>query len=66
MSIGCNRCERTGWLNTHQLPEDVDPQNHASVERWIAAVDPTTHDVMPCDCCDGSGEHEEATIFDCM
>lgn len=55
MSIKCNRCDGTGFLNIHQLPFDFhdckDPI--AAAEQYIEDQD--DHDVQVCDCC-GDGE----------
>jgi uncharacterized RmlC-like cupin family protein len=47
MTITCNRCEGTGWLNAHQVPLN------AEIEEW--ALSHTDHDVVICDCC-GDGD----------
>lgn len=59
----CTRCDNSGFLNTHQLPENLaklldelgaeDFLNHAS--RYLKDRD--NHDVQVCDCC-GNGEDE--------
>jgi hypothetical protein len=54
MSQGCTRCEGCGFLNAHQLPDEVDVADRGAVLRWIR--DNQAHDVVVCDCC-GDGEH---------
>lgn len=51
--INCTRCAGTGFLNIHQLPDDVDGYDFDAVDAWWKAN--TGHDVQPCDCC-GDGE----------
>lgn len=71
MLIHCNRCEGTGFVNIHQLPDAVDVYNPEVVLAWIEAqTEP--HDVQVCDCCgDGEqwdsepGEHSGDGPFDC-
>lgn len=65
MSIGCNRCEETGFINTHQIDDDSCDFSRDDIEYWIESQNDEGHDVMECDCCDGSGQHQEK-IFDCM
>lgn len=54
----CTRCENTGFLNLHQIPEDsittMGEDLVNEVPKWMAAqTEP--HDVQICDCC-GNGE----------
>lgn len=69
--MNCTRCECTGFLNLHQIPDDVmvaaenGPDFCAVILAWMAAND--DHDVQICDCCgDGEewygepGEHDES------
>lgn len=49
----CTRCEGTGFLNIHQLPDSIDEFNTDAVLTWIEEND--NHDVQVCDCC-GDGE----------
>ena len=51
----CTRCDGTGYLNTHQLPDDVDGHDPDAVDKWIAQQIDSPHDVQVCDCC-GNGE----------
>lgn len=58
MATNCTRCDGTGFLNLHQIPEtelteiEVDLVNR--VQEWIKQqLEP--HDVQVCDCC-GDGE----------
>jgi hypothetical protein len=54
--MNCTRCEGTGYLNLHQIPEEIHCDEHPTVwvPRWlIAQTQP--HDVQECDCC-GDGE----------
>lgn len=68
MSFSCTRCEGSGFLNIHQVPDNV-LVRHAEtgdgevIVAWIR--DNSDHDVGVCDCCgDGEGwygtpgEHE--------
>lgn len=52
----CTRCDGTGFLNIHQLPDGVD-HDMESVEKWLKTAGEcgVNHDVQPCDCC-GDGE----------
>lgn len=49
----CTRCEGTGFLNIHQLPDSIDAFDTDAVLKWIEEND--NHDVQICDCC-GNGE----------
>lgn len=50
----CTRCDNTGFLNVHQLPDGVLELGVDAVLVWIKAqTEP--HDVQVCDCC-GDGE----------
>lgn len=51
--MNCTRCDGTGFLNAHQLPEDNPPNGIEEILAWIEAND--DHDVQVCDCC-GDGE----------
>jgi len=51
--MNCTRCEETGFLNTHQLPDGLLDQGIDAVLEWIETND--DHDVQVCDCC-GNGE----------
>lgn len=51
--INCTRCEGTGFINTHQIPEDTDLISDKDYFTWINGN--TGHDVKVCDCC-GDGE----------
>jgi len=59
MSIGCTRCEGTGFLNLCQVPEKTLEASDSSkcpsdvILAWMRANE--DHDVMVCDCC-GDGE----------
>lgn len=70
----CTRCDATGFLNTHQLPESVDAFDADAVLAWIEK-ETAPHDVGVCDCCgDGEGWYSEPgqhdrsiqPYFDCM
>lgn len=60
----CTRCQGTGFLNIHQLPDELqiigflngfETDNwHEYVLMWINNND--NHDVSVCDCC-GDGEY---------
>ena len=49
----CTRCENSGFLNLHQVPEAL-RDNIKAVKSWITA-NPSS-DVSVCDCC-GNGEN---------
>lgn len=54
----CTRCEGTGFLNLHQIPDAIlvamDSDYRELVPKWITEqTEP--HDVQVCDCC-GNGE----------
>lgn len=60
MPIHCTRCEESGFLNLHQMPDryygshingDIDDIDE--ILKWIKSND--DHDVQVCDCC-GDGE----------
>ena len=58
MMTTCTRCEGTGFLNLHQIPDAIlaamDSDFRELVPKWIAdQTEP--HDVQVCDCC-GDGE----------
>jgi len=48
----CNRCDGSGFLNLHQIDEDVPQDYFEYVLNWIKTHD--DHDVSVCDCC-GNG-----------
>ncbi len=52
--MNCTRCEGTGFLNVHQLPDSIDVTLLEEVLLWIEQA-PEQHDVQVCDCC-GDGE----------
>lgn len=57
MPITCTRCEGTGFINLHQIPEnDLPPDNELidEIPKWIASH--SDHDVSVCDCC-GDGNY---------
>lgn len=67
----CTRCDGTGYLNTHQIPEE-EPRSIDSIEAWMRRMkrDGLAHDVTVCDCCgDGQdwygepGEHNAASYY---
>jgi hypothetical protein len=54
----CTRCQSTGFLNLHQIPDDdlaaIEDDLVAGILAWIdAQTEP--HDVVICDCC-GNGD----------
>ena len=51
--MNCTRCEGTGFLNLHQLPDENQPDGQDEILEWIDSND--DHDVTVCDCC-GDGE----------
>lgn len=55
MALNCTRCEGSGFLNLHQIPEGdiADFGNLEAVLAWISDHD--DHDVSVCDCC-GDGD----------
>ena len=58
MSLTCTRCESSGFLNIHQIPEDIcrlwDNDGHEVIIEWMKSN--TDNDVQVCDCC-GDGEY---------
>ncbi len=54
MSLTCTRCENTGFLNIHSVPDEIlqifdHEGEHKIIEDWIKnGGDP---DVTICDCC---------------
>lgn len=50
----CTRCDGTGFLNIHQLPDDIDINDVNSVLLWVD--ENKNHNVSVCDCC-GNGEY---------
>ena len=50
----CTRCDGTGYLNLHQIPEDWWGLTEPEMYLWVQSPDNTT-DVQVCDCC-GDGE----------
>ena len=63
MPTTCTRCENTGFLNIHQIPEE-DISDCNSPPEWVDAVliwiaSHSDHDVTVCDCCgDGDSWHD--------
>ena len=56
MSLTCTRCDSTGFLNVHQLPDGFHDDSDDPIGetlKWIEANE--GHDVQVCDCC-GDGE----------
>jgi len=51
----CTRCEGTGFLNTHQLPDGVDGYDQDAVLGWLKSPEGQESDVQICDCC-GDGD----------
>lgn len=56
----CTRCNTTGFLNLHQLPDWLlhhfeHTGDDLAVINFIETEE--HHDVCVCDCCDGSGQH---------
>lgn len=68
MSTTCTRCDSSGFLNLHQIPDDEMYEIDCDldlIQKWIEEHD--DHDVQICDCCgDGDdwygdpGEHYNA------
>lgn len=68
--MSCTRCQGTGFINLHQVPDDVLKQFDATgsyelILQWIK--DNADHDVSVCDCCGDTndwygtpGEHNES------
>lgn len=50
----CTRCEGSGFLNTHQIPDGLLDRGADAVFDWMAERT-APHDVQVCDCC-GDGE----------
>lgn len=63
MATTCTRCQGTGFLNIHQVPDDVSHQfeetgNHQLIIDWASENE---SDVGFCDCCgDGDGWYDVA------
>lgn len=56
MAINCTRCEGTGFLNLHQIPDDEIEELDNDIDKICAWIDNNDgHDVQICDCC-GDGE----------
>lgn len=54
----CTRCENSGFLNIHQLPDEIDGYDIEAVQAWMKENE--SHDVCICDCCgDGEGWYGE-------
>lgn len=56
MGLNCTRCEGTGFLNMHQLPQNAKVCGLCGVNEvleWIKNNE--GHDIQVCDCC-GNGE----------
>jgi len=51
--MNCTRCDGTGFLNIHQVPEDIARLGPESILLWVNGTE--DHDVKVCDCC-GNGE----------
>ena len=62
MALTCTRCDGSGFLNLHQIPDAEIAVTDGTVEKikaWIKAqTEP--HDVQVCDCC-GDGERWHGT-----
>ncbi len=50
----CTRCEGSGFLNLHQVPDNELSDDPEVMLKWIAKHE--DHDVSVCDCC---GDTEE-------
>jgi hypothetical protein len=71
----CTRCNGTGFLNTHQLPEEVlvEYLQEYDTEIIYEWMDNNVSDVQVCDCC-GDGEawtylpglHYVGEVHDCI
>jgi hypothetical protein len=51
----CTRCDGTGFLNIHQVDQNIVGAGLEAVSAWMHAN--TEHDVQVCDCC-GNGDGE--------
>ncbi len=60
MPTTCTRCDASGFLNIHQLPDSVDGYDIDAVMNWVADQDIDSHDVQVCDCC-GDGKYWHGT-----
>lgn len=55
MSLPCTRCESTGFINLHQIPDELivkfqeSEDFQQSILDWIESSE--DHDVSVCDCC---------------
>lgn len=59
MPLTCTRCENSGFLNLHQVPDEFlkefdETGDHQLIITWIE--NNIDYDVMVCDCC-GDGEN---------
>jgi hypothetical protein len=59
--ITCTRCQGTGFLNIHQLPEEVRQLPAVDIWLWLSHPDRGAgHDCTVCDCCgDGADWYGE-------
>ena len=53
MATMCTRCAGTGFLNSHQIPQDIQSMSQEDILFWASDKDDV--DVQVCDCC-GDGE----------
>ena len=49
----CTRCDGSGFLNTHQIDENIVNAGLEAVKAWLKTN--AHHDVQICDCC-GDGD----------
>lgn len=62
MATPCTRCENSGFLNLHQIPDVEMVAIDGDIEKIQAWIKTQTepHDVRVCDCCgDGEGWYGE-------
>lgn len=55
--MNCTRCDGSGFLNLHQIPDSALAETEGNIEKIMAWITAQTepHDVQVCDCC-GNGE----------
>ena len=52
--MNCTRCEGTGFINLHQIPEktlEIIGEDNDKIVEWINNNNKEDYDVSVCDCC---------------